>query len=97
MYRIDNYEKIINIICAMKGITKKELYKILKDRECKYLLFLLLKKYKCDDIDIINRDFSIKNKRIVNYNIKKGREKFFINKEFREIYFEAEKEIEELN
>lgn len=86
----DKYTKILSVICEIKGISNDELSKILKDRECKYLLFLLLKKYKCADIDILTRDFSIDSKKFINYNLKKAEEKFFINKEFRDMYFEAE-------
>ncbi|MFU0824888.1 ribose-5-phosphate isomerase [Clostridium sp.] len=96
MYMMENYEKVIEIICSMKGINRDELFKILQDKELKYLFFLLLKKYKCDDMNKINEDFSIDSRRIVNYNVKKAQEKFFINREFREAYFQAEKRIEEL-
>jgi hypothetical protein len=91
----DKYAKILSVICEIKGISNAELYKILKNRECKYLLFLLLKKYKCTDIDILTRDFSIDSKKFINYNLKKAEEKFFINKEFRDMYFEAELIIDE--
>ncbi|QGU94123.1 ribose-5-phosphate isomerase [Clostridium bovifaecis] len=77
MYVMSNYERIIEIICSMKGIDKEELFKILEDREFKYLLFLLLKRYKCDDINKISKDFSINSRRTVNYNVKKAQEKFF--------------------
>lgn len=97
MYIMSNYKKIIEIICSMKGINKEELFKILEDKEFKYLFFLLLKKYKCDDINKIKEDFSINNRRVVNYNVKKAQEKFFVNREFREVYFEVEKKIEEAN
>lgn len=88
--REDKYSKIIDTICEIKGISKDELYKILKDKECKYLMFLLLKKYKCADMEILNRDFSIDSRKSVNYNFKRAEEKFFINKEFRDMFFEAE-------
>ena len=35
-----DYEKIIEAICYVKGIKRHESLKILKDRECKYILFL---------------------------------------------------------
>jgi hypothetical protein len=95
MYISDKYEKVINIICTMKGIEKEELYKILEDKECKYLLFLLLKKYKCDDMNKITRDFYIDNKRVVNYNIRRGQERFLINTDFRETCFKVEEKIKE--
>lgn len=86
----DKYFKILETICEIKGINRNQLINILKDRECKYLLFLLLKKYKCADIDALQRDFSIDSKKRINYNLKKAEEKFFINKDFRDMYFEAE-------
>lgn len=94
MYNSNKYENIISAICKVKGITKEELYKILKDKDCKYLMFLLLNKNKCLNIDFINRDFSINSKRIVNNNIRKAQEKLLINKEFREIYFGLQDELD---
>ena len=85
-----DYEKIIEAICYVKGIERHESLKILKDRECKYILFLLLQKYKCDDTESTYKNFLISNKRAVNYGLKKAEERFFINKEFREMYFEIE-------
>ena len=95
-YKEDKYLRILQVICNIKGINREELFKILKDRESKYLLFLLLKKYKCTDMDVLQRDFSIDSKKSINYNMKKAEEKFFINKEFRDMYFEAEGIIEKV-
>jgi hypothetical protein len=39
---------------------------------------------------VLTRDFFIDSKKFINYNLKKAEEKFFINKEFRDMYFEAE-------
>lgn len=86
----DKYIKILETICAIKGISREQLIQVLKDRESRYLLFLLLKKYNCTDIEVLSRDFSIESKKSINYNLKKAEEKFFINKEFRDMYFEAE-------
>lgn len=91
--RMDQYLKIIGAICEIKEIPKDKLFKILKDRDSKFLLFLLLKKYRCEDVEKINEDFSINFKRAISYNLRKAEEKFFINKEFRELYFEVEKII----
>lgn len=85
-----DYEKIIEAICEVKGIKSNELLKILKDKECKYILLLLLKKYKCGDVENVYKDFMISNKRAVTYGAKKAEERFFVNKEFREMYFEIE-------
>ncbi|WP_027623653.1 hypothetical protein [Clostridium lundense] len=90
------YEKIIELLCSYKGIKREELIRILEDEECKYLLFLLLKKYNCMDIESLTKDFEIDNKRKLNNNLKKAEEKFLINKKVREMFFEAENIIEEI-
>lgn len=92
----EQYERIINLLCRYKGIDREALYKILQDKECRYVLFLLLKKYDCVNIDMLNRDFSIGSTRRVNYNLKKAEEKLLLNKKIREMYFEAENIIEEI-
>lgn len=90
----DKYEKIISFMCTYKKITRDQLFKILKDRKCKYILLLLLKKYRCSDIRMINGYFPKYSKRALNYGFKKAEEKLFINKEFREEFFELEDYIE---
>lgn len=90
----DKYTKIIETICELKGLGRDELFRILKDKDCKYLLFLLLNKYKCTDIEMLQRDFLIESKKSVRYNLKKAEERFFINKEFRDMYFEAQSIID---
>jgi len=91
---LDKYDKIIEVLCRAKGINREELFKLLKDKECKYLMFLLLKKYKCVDLEKLNKDFSIESKKAINYNFKKAEERFFVNKEFRDMYFNLEEIIE---
>jgi len=91
---VDKYDKIIDILCRVKGLEKEELFKILKDKDCKYLMFLLLKKYNCVDLDKLNKDFSIESKKVINYNFKKAEERFFVNKQFRDMYFNLEEIIE---
>ena len=96
MYVIIDYEKIIEAICYVKGIKRHETLKILRDREYKYVLFLLLKKYKCKYIESVYKDFMISSKRAANYGLKKAEERFFINKEFREMYFEIENILDKI-
>lgn len=91
--RMEQYLKIIEAICITKMIPQDKMFKIYKDRDSKLLLFLLLKKYKCEDVEKINEDFSVNIKRAISYNLRKAEERFFINKEFREMYFEVEKII----
>jgi hypothetical protein len=89
-YKQTKYETIIEIVCKYKGISKEQLTTILRDKDCKHLLFLLLEKYKCIDIDNISRDLNILNPKSIRYNVKKAEEKFFVNRDFREKYFELE-------
>ena len=90
-YKREKYQVIIDIICRYKGIDKEQLSIILKDKDCKYLLFLLLEKYKCADMDNIKKDLNMINIKSIKYNLKKAEEKFFVNRDFRERYFELEK------
>ncbi|AJA46358.1 hypothetical protein CPAST_c02580 [Clostridium pasteurianum DSM 525 = ATCC 6013] len=87
------YQKIIEFMCEYKNISEDELLKILKDKNCKYLFLLLLKKYKCTDLSLLNNYFPDYSKKSLNYGLKKAKEKFFINKEFRDEYFQIEDDI----
>lgn len=91
--KMAQYPKIIDAICEIKAIPKNKSFEILKDRDSKFIFILLLKKYRCENLQKINEDFSINIKRSISCNFKKAKEKFFINKEFREMYFEVEKII----
>jgi len=97
MHAIIDYDKIIEAICYVKGIKRHESLKILKNRDCKYVLFLLIKKYKCKDVENDYKDFLVSNKRVMSYGLRKAEERFFFNKEFREMYFQIENTIEGLN
>ncbi len=90
------YLEILDFLCAYRGITRKELLDILKDKEMKYLLFLILKKYKCTHSETIIKLLSLKSKSSVGVSFRKAEERFFINRDFREKYFRIEEEIEEV-
>lgn len=92
----EQYEKIINILCEYKGINRKRLLEILKDKECKYLFFLLIKKYGCDDMKMIQQDFPSINTKNINNNFRKAREKILLNTKIRNMYFEAENVLEKI-
>lgn len=93
------YEIIIKSICEFKGIEKNELMSILSDKNCRYLLFLMMKKYKCNYTDRVKENLNINSSKTINSNIKRAKEKFLINRNFRDDYFEVnnliEKNIEE--
>ncbi|WP_243103880.1 ribose-5-phosphate isomerase [Clostridium sp. JN-1] len=88
------YERIIEILCKYKNINRNELVEILKDNECKYLLFLLIKRYRCCDVDMLSKDFPNINKKRMNNNLRRAEEKLLINRKIRDMYFEAEELIE---
>ncbi|MBV7272361.1 ribose-5-phosphate isomerase [Clostridium thailandense] len=92
----ESYEKIIELLCRYKGLSRKELFKILKDQECRYLFFLLIRKYNCYDIGAIDKDFPSVNKNNIGMNFKKAEEKLLLNKKIRDMYFEAENIIEKV-
>lgn len=94
MFFQNKYEKIIEIICGIRGVEREELLVILEEEECRNLLFLMLKKYNCLDEEKIRDDFKIEN---IKLKSKVAEEKFFINKEFRDTYFEVVKEFERNN
>lgn len=91
----ERYNQIIEIICKYNGIDYKELIKINNYRQYKYILLLILKKYKCDDKNEILKYLEFKNKNSYSQNFRKAKEKFLINKNFREQYFEIEKIVEQ--
>ncbi|MBC2579884.1 ribose-5-phosphate isomerase [Clostridium sp. DJ247] len=88
------YERIINLLCKYKGLSREELFKILKDNDCKYLFFLLIKKYGCNEIDMIKKDFPSMSKNTMNTNFRRAQEKMLLNRQIRNMYFEAEDIIE---
>ncbi|NMM61566.1 ribose-5-phosphate isomerase [Clostridium sp. P21] len=92
----EQYEKIINILCEYKGINREKLFRILKDKECKYLFFLLIKKYGCDDMEMIQEDFPSVNSKNINSNVRKAKEKILLNRKIRSMYFEAENILEKI-
>lgn len=90
------YATIIDILCSYKGFTRDELFQILKDNECKYLFFLLIKKYECFDLNLLKKDLPSLNKNKLNANIKRAEKKLLFNRKVRYMYFEAENLIDKI-
>lgn len=93
---MNNYIRIIKCICEYNEVAMDEFIDILKEKENKYLLILTLKKYKCFDKKKVKQLLNLHSDRSINYNMKKAEEKFLVNREFREKYFELEKSIEKI-
>lgn len=88
------YIKILNNICNHYGIGEEEFMELLKSRENRYILLLILKHNHCLEIESVKKIFSLKTARSINSNLKLAEEKLLINEHFREKYFELEKSIE---
>lgn len=91
----DKYLNILKVMSMYYGINDEEFVYLLKDKNIKYLLVLFLSKYKCMNEDKTKIMLNIKNKRSLNYTLKKAEEKFFINRDFRMLYFELEKKLDD--
>jgi hypothetical protein len=88
------YVKILNNICNYYGINEDEFIELLKNRDNKYILLLLLKNNHCLEIDEIKEIFKLKTVKSINSSLRLAEEKLLINRFFREKYFELENNIE---
>lgn len=91
---MDSYKRVINILIQYYGISCEEFYELLKKKENKYLLLLLLKEFKCLNKEKIKEESVIFSYRSILYNLRKAEEKLLINKDFREDYFSLQENIE---
>lgn len=92
----EQYKRILELMCKYKGLSREELFKILKDKECRYLFFLLIRKYGCYDIGMLQKDFPSVNKNNIGLNFRKAEEKLLVSRKIRDMYFEAEDIIERI-
>jgi len=88
------YVKILNNICNYYGINEDEFIELLKNRDNKYILLLLLKNNNCLEIDGIKEKFKLNTVKSINSSLRLAEEKLLINRFFREKYFELENNIE---
>lgn len=89
----DRYLKILHVIYTYYGMSTDDLIKLLEERDNKYLLLLLLKKYKCMDQEKVKEVFNVKNKRTITNNVRRAEEKLLINRDFRKKFFEMEEDL----
>lgn len=94
--KIDKTIIVINILCSYLGEDSKEFSNVIKNKENRYLLLLLLKNYRCLNRNEIKILLNMSSDKSINYNIKKAEEKLLINKEFRESYLSIEKYLEDV-
>ena len=92
MYKND-YVKVLSIICRYYGTNENQFYELLKNKEKKFLLLLILKNNNIlDNYDLINM-LGIGSFKKMKSNIKNAEEKFLINSYFRKEYVELEENI----
>lgn len=87
------YLKVLKLLLMYYNISESEFIELLKKRENKYLLLLLLKEYKCIDEENLLKMLNLKSKKSISYGIKKAEEKLLINREFRDKFFELEENL----
>lgn len=86
----------MNVLASYLGIEVKEMNEKLRKKENKYIFLLLLKNYKCLQKDKIKEVLDIISDKSIKYNMDKAEEKFLVNKEFREMYFEIQEGLNKI-
>lgn len=88
------YVKILNNICNFYGIDEEEFTELLKNRDDRYILLLILKNNRCLEVDKIKEIFKLKTSKNFNSSLRLAEEKLLVNRFFREKYFELENNME---
>lgn len=84
MFLKENYNNIIGVVCQALNVDKSILKKYLEESDNEYLLLLLLNKYNCMNPQALHSDFNLEN---IYENNKEAEQRFFIDKDFRNEYF----------
>ena len=90
------YIKILKIICRYYGIEEENFIELIKNRDNKYILLLILKNNNCLDKEKIKEILRLKNSKSINNSLKIAEEKLLVNRIFRERYFELENNIDKM-
>lgn len=88
------YMQILKNICNYYGISEEKFIELLKNRDNRYILLLILKNNRCLEADKIKEIFKLKTSRNINSSLRLAEEKLLVNKFFREKYFDLENNIE---
>jgi len=88
------YVKILNNIFNYYGVNEDKFIELLKNRDNKYILLLILKNNHCLEIDKIKEIFKVKTSKSINSSLRLAEEKLLVNRFFREKYFELEDTLE---
>ena len=88
------YVKILNNIFNYYGVNEDKFIELLKNRDNKYILLLILKNNHCLEVDKIKEIFKVKTSKSISSSLRLAEEKLLINRLFREKYFELEDTLE---
>lgn len=94
--KLDRVAIVMNVLASYLGIEVKEMNEKLRKKENKYIFLLLLKNYKCLQKDKVKEVLDIISDKSIKYNVDKAEEKFLVNKEFRERYFEIQEGLNKI-
>lgn len=89
-----NYDDILSYMCSYYGITINEMIELLKKKENRYMLLLLLKKHDCVNMNNLRNRHEIGCGKFTRNSIRSAEEMLLFNGFFREKYFNMEKYIE---
>ncbi|WP_160687213.1 hypothetical protein [Clostridium sp. C2-6-12] len=90
------YIKILKVICSYYGIKEENFIELIKNRDDKYILLLILKNNNCLDREKIKEILRLKNSKTINSSLRLAEEKLLVNRLFREKYFELENSIDKM-
>ena len=90
------YIKILKNICNYYGIEEAKFIELLKNRDNRYILLLILKNNQCLDKEKVKEILRLKTSKSINNNLRLAEEKLLVNKLFREKYFELEDNIDRM-
>ena len=93
---IDKVTIVMNVLAAYLEVDMSDMSRELRKRENKYIFILLLQNYKCLQKDKVKDVLRIISDKSYKNNIDKAQEKFLINKEFREKYFEIQEGLNKI-
>jgi len=88
------YVNILNNIANYYGVNEDKFIELLKDRDNKYILLLILKNNHCLEVDKIKEIFKLKTSKSISSSLRLAEEKLLVNSFFREKYFELENTLE---
>ena len=93
---LDKVTIVMSVLASYLEVDMSEMSKELRKRENRYIFLLLLKNYKCLQKDRAKEALEIISDKSYKSNMDKAQEKFLVNKEFRERYFEIQEGLNKI-